>query len=315
MLRSLRHLGKPVVRKPLPANGANSAPPLDIISLVDSYYYETGNAPSSKRDGYFHPSSGLLPEFEGCRRRALFGLMMAPPSPTNIPSVIQRIFDNGHNRHLGLQAKLSSMAAEGFRGIVAFAAEVPVKHHTLPIIGHMDGVLSTVEGHTYVVDFKTINDDGWKNLYGPKPQHVAQLNTYLALSGYRAGYLLYENKNNQKWAGPSESFRVNYDPALWARSVDYCVGLLRDLHEHRIADFDEKTCKAEVQGCSFKASCNAHLSGEATLADLDMRSAELVSKHRLPLIRGLHANEEAARVLQGRGAHKAQVRSRPQDLR
>jgi hypothetical protein len=78
--------------------------------------------------------------------------------------------------------------------------------------GHVDGILdlrgyeiegakvpsdaSEVDSHV-VIDFKSMRQEAFKFLSGPKPTHYCQMQVYLFLSGLKFGKFLYENKNTQ----------------------------------------------------------------------------------------------------------------------
>lgn len=278
-MKALRHLrGEEPV--PVPPPPSRSSPPhVDWNAMVGSYYSHYGNRPLEQRAGHFHPSSGLLPEYEGCPRTLIFDLLMAPMTPTAFPEQVLRIFDNGHNRHEGLQRVFARMAQDGFAGVTSFAAEKRVSHPVFPIEGAIDAVVGTRQGR-YILDFKTKKSELWTSLFEPEAKHIVQVNTYLGLSGDRLGYLIYENKDNQKWL----TFPVRYDPDLFRRVLDYCFGVLLRLRRYQIPEYNEKTCKAHWQGCAYVGSCNNHREGKVTLQELDRRPDEVKKRHRLPLL-------------------------------
>lgn len=284
-MKALRHLVAAVRAAPPVKAAAGAVPHLDLNSLLDSYYEYRGNRPADKsRSGYFHPSSGLVEETEGCLRAVLFSLLQADTSPTQTHGGMFKVWENGSNRHVGLQSTLHQLASEGFGGIVRFAAEVKLTHPFWPITGHADGIIQTSRGHRYLIDIKTKRSDLCDVLLTPEPPHVLQVNTYMAMSGDTAAYLLYENKDNQRFVGPSSSFRVDFRQDLWERTERYCRSRLIMLRRKDIPPVDEKVCKAYRRGCPYTEVCDQHRDGDLLFDDVDKRSPDLKQKHRLPLL-------------------------------
>jgi len=67
--------------------------------------------------------------------------------------------------------------------------------------GHCDGVVELIEGDpefTFVVDFKTINEDKFKMLKEPDPKYVVQITIYMEILGLDKGVIYYEDKNRHE---------------------------------------------------------------------------------------------------------------------
>ena len=104
--------------------------------------------------------------------------------------------------------------------------------------GHVDAILdlrgrsfngieipkdASEEDSHLVVDFKSINSRGFRQLAGPMASHITQLQIYLYLSGLRAGKFLYENKDDQSF----REFFVARDESIVETKVDEAKKLKR----------------------------------------------------------------------------------------
>jgi hypothetical protein len=100
------------------------------------------------------------------------------------------IFKNGDFMHLRWQ--MSGLSAGWL-----LDAEVPVPKNTHNLAGTMDGTAYTDD----VVEFKSINDNGFKGVttFGPQKKHLLQGASYLLASERERVIFVYENKNNQEY--------------------------------------------------------------------------------------------------------------------
>jgi hypothetical protein len=123
-----------------------------------------------------------------CRRRQQFtflGMPQLPPSPKTAA-----IFQNGTMMHIRWQM---AGITEGW----LTAPEVPVPQNQYRLSGTMDGVL--YEGS--IVEFKSINTDGFRNVmsFGLKHEHLIQGATYALCTGREKVSFIYEDKNTQEF--------------------------------------------------------------------------------------------------------------------
>lgn len=98
------------------------------------------------------------------------------------------IFANGDYMHIRHQA--FGMVAGYING-----AEVPVALPEYNLLGTMDGTLTNGNG----LELKSINTRGFSEVmtFGPKPDHVMQMHSYMLASGLQAFHVVYEDKNTQ----------------------------------------------------------------------------------------------------------------------
>lgn len=257
-------------------------PRIDFGTIYETFSVNYTNSVEHKekrRRGIFHPSSGLHHDSGNCPRTVIFGLLLAPLSKTAIPSLLCKVLDAGNNRHVGLQAVFKNMAKAQYMGIVAFADEVPCSHHTLPLAGHMDGLVQTKAGYRYALDFKTWSSKNCEKTFAPEWKHFLQLTTYMGLYGVKAGYVIYENKDNQKWLGPPDKFRVNFDPKVYGEIEQYCFDILQFVVNKEMPIFDEKTCKANIMFCPYAGVCGKENDGQLKWDDYDMRDEQTKQVH------------------------------------
>jgi hypothetical protein len=159
------------------------------------------------------------------------------PAAKFIDPCLQRIFDNGHGVHFRLGKNLEKTGIVKGRWQCPSCSKTYGKKELLGVHppqkcdcggqkfryqevgfydpetmigGHVDAILdlrgvggipedaSEEESHL-LVDFKSIRTEAFRKLVGPKDDHFTQVQTYLHLSGLRAGKLLYEDKNDQKF--------------------------------------------------------------------------------------------------------------------
>ena len=152
-----------------------------IIEAIDNYLAIRPKGTRASR--CFHPSS--------LHRSAedLFRLYFEGDDSEEFEPRVLRIFDNGHAVHERLQSYLGAAG-------VLLQAEVPIYNAEFEIVGHTDGIVE-VGGSKGILEIKSINSQGFYGLFGPKPEHIIQLNAYMFCTGIPRGVLLYECKNDQ----------------------------------------------------------------------------------------------------------------------
>lgn len=257
-------------------------PHVDWIAVADSFIYDHANTPEDDRkQGIFHPSAGLV-EDEGignCLRMIVFDLLCAPRSAQKKSPQLCRILENGKNRHTGLNTLFTQMAEKRHMGIVRFEHDLPARHHSLPLSGEADGRITLSSGHRYVVDFKTINLKNFGKTFEPGLRYRVQLNTYLGLLGEKVGYILYECKDNQKWASPMQNFRVDFDQALYTRVEQYCADILNNyIKSGKLPAFDKEICEENNTFCSYMQVCETQRN-KPKLREWDWRPEETKRRH------------------------------------
>lgn len=123
-----------------------------------------------------------------CGRKQQFTFIGLPEGPIS-PKTAQ-IFQNGTFMHIRWQM---AGLTEGW----LVQAEVGVGRNLWNLSGTQDGI--AYEGS--VVELKSINMNGFSSVstFGPKPDHVFQVGSYLVTTGAEKGTIVYECKNTQEY--------------------------------------------------------------------------------------------------------------------
>lgn len=175
--------------------------------LLKMFEDKLGYQQNSSRVGVFYPSM-LGNECD----RYLYLAFRGKLPQQEIASTTQRIFDTGSSLEDRMTKYFEQMGI--LRG-----REIVVKSDSPPISGRADFLLTHEEHQEIVLELKSINDKGFKNLYSkPKPEHALQLQIYLQLLDKAYGIVLYENKNDQKL----KAFKVKRSPKEWNALVTRC---------------------------------------------------------------------------------------------
>jgi len=175
--------------------------------LLKMFEDKLGYQQNSSRVGVFYPSM-LGNECD----RYLYLAFRGKLPQQEIASTTQRIFDTGSSLEDRMTKYFEQM------GILK-GREIVVKSDSPPISGRADFLLTHEEHQEIVLELKSINDKGFKNLYSkPKPEHALQLQIYLQLLDKAYGIVLYENKNDQKL----KAFKVKRSPKEWNALVTRC---------------------------------------------------------------------------------------------
>ena len=183
--------------------------------LLKMFEDTLGYSQSSSRVGVFYPSM-LGNECD----RYLYLAFRGKLPQQDIASTTQRIFDTGSSLEDRMTKYFEKM------GILK-GREIAVKSDSPPISGRADFLLVHEEHTEVVLELKSINDKGFKNLYSkPKPEHAIQLQIYLQLMDKPYGIVLYENKNDQKL----KAFQVKRSPKEWNDLVARCT-LIQEAEE------------------------------------------------------------------------------------
>ena len=175
--------------------------------LLKMFDDNLGYQQNSSRVGVFYPSM-LGNECD----RYLYLAFRGKLPQQEIGSVTQRIFDTGSSLEDRMTKYFEKMN-------ILKGREIPVKCDSPPISGRADFLLVHETYTDVVLELKSINDKGFKKLYGtPKPEHAIQLQIYLQLLDRAYGIVLYENKNDQRL----KAFKVARSPKVWQTLVDRC---------------------------------------------------------------------------------------------
>jgi hypothetical protein len=126
--------------------------------------------------------------------------------------------------------------------------------------GNCDGIIEIEKGNPdsrYVIDFKSISENGFSYLNKPDHKYVVQINIYMWLTGIKKGIIFYEEKNRHNMV----EFLEKYDEKL----IDYIKkssSRLKIICESgKIPTIpkdykkDEKPCTAFGKKCEYFEHC------------------------------------------------------------
>ena len=127
---------------------------------------------------------------------------------------ILRIFDNGHSLE-------SRYFAYFVYTNIHRQSEVSAIYDVPPIYisGRTDFVIRLPNNkNDMLLELKSINNNGFGKLNGPKSEHLIQLQLYLNILDVTEGIVLYENKDNQKL----KEFHIKKDKNIWVDILNRC---------------------------------------------------------------------------------------------
>lgn len=158
---------------------------IELVDAIDNHLSKR-NTPTIKKVAGFHPS------YTNQCARYWFYLFNGVEVTSSFNPQTYRIFDNGHAVHDRLYGYFRDMG-------ILVAEEIPVTHQDPPIEGTADGIIDWY-GHK-LIELKSISSEGfhYRQLYNkPKDEHYRQAQIYMRCLDLPAGYVIYENKNNQE---------------------------------------------------------------------------------------------------------------------
>ena len=183
-MKVLKALSKPVVKEEKPVASPEAMEQM-IVDLVDDQLSKR-NTPYFKQMGYFRPS-----QTNQCARfwHYMFeGIEMQ----NSFSAQTYRIFDNGHAVHDRLYGYFRECG-------ILVAEEIPVQCDDPPIQGTADGIID-IHGHK-LIELKSISMEGfaYRDLNKkPTDDHYRQAQIYMHCLDLDSGFVIYENKNNQR---------------------------------------------------------------------------------------------------------------------
>jgi CRISPR/Cas system-associated exonuclease Cas4 (RecB family) len=175
----------------------------DVFDVESAYVEMLRNKPRDNRQGHFHPSAVGM-----CGRRNVYEYIRAPAIQTIEPEDLE-VFDMGHAVHGMIQDKLESMGAflqtkgiqYSFRPEVRFDPQTDVLYQDLHVGGTTDGILE-VWTDTWrqrgIIEIKSIKDENFKKLRGPKEDHVMQAHIYAKRFDCPVMWIWYFNKDTSE---------------------------------------------------------------------------------------------------------------------
>lgn len=244
-----------IPRKP---SGERARRKIDTVQLIDAYYINQGLKLSGRSQGMLHPS-GLMK----CRRAQQFGLIFARENRVQTKVFMRRIWDNGHY----VEARLRKAFEFGVKQAGGTCeANVALRMPELFLGGETDLIVrlprNGEEGtDDWIVDFKGWNRERYTELTAAPDYYVAQLHSYMLMTGIRQSVLVFENKDSQFL----KQIVVRWSQEFWDEiREDVIQYILTATYEDRLVDRDDaEAVKAEripdnlcvPEECKFSGVC------------------------------------------------------------
>ena len=224
-----------------------------LKEIIDKFYLDRQK--DKERHHFYITDAGK------CPRQIFFKFKNAPRK--EMEARILRVFDHGDHIHeLIMRALLSS------RDIHIVASETNIPPQEL-ISGRADAIISDGKD-LYVLDIKSINSVGFRNLIQPKEEDINQIQLYLHYFKIKNGLLLYVNKDNEEL----KEFLVSYDQNQAQSLFNNLINLKRQIDSNtvpsRILNYpDDWQCNY----CQFRKICDIAEVGEMKWEDFKKKIA------------------------------------------
>lgn len=205
-----------------------------------------------------------------CLRSQVYKAVGAPKADSIFDLERELIFDRGHvfgswvAAYLEAGSKIPELGISSVQSVCSPGGEAVVHDPGTQISGFVD-IVFTRFGHKYVVEVKSKEDAGaWTKITQPQPEHAAQFNDYLSMTGAKAGWVFYigigpHPRGNGKTKVSFKEFFRRYDPKLWQATVNQ-VSMLEWFMSDQ-TKLAPKTTKTffECPNCPYREWCDADI--------------------------------------------------------
>ncbi len=137
-----------------------------LVPAIDNYLIESSKADLDRAPDVISPSN-----FAKCIRAQYFMRTGKESDGGFIDPKTQRIFHNGDHMHLRVQEYLHKTG-------LLLMDEVPIWNEYTNVQGHTDGLLKIDDGLA-VLELKSMRQEAFNYLTGPKPEHITQSIAYI----------------------------------------------------------------------------------------------------------------------------------------
>ncbi|HQP38617.1 MAG TPA: hypothetical protein PLI95_25705 [Polyangiaceae bacterium] len=253
----------------------------DVFDLEAAYQAHIDGLKSENRQGHFHPSAVGM-----CGRRNVYEYIRAPMDVDAVPGDLQEIFDLGHAIHDIVQRRFEAMIQELTTDTLTFRFQREVPHDPATdwlrlefgIGGTCDGVVE-IEGPGWkqrgILEVKSIADDGFNKLTGPKAEHVDQAHIYALRFDCPIMWIWYYNKNRSK----RRVFAVVFDAERAQRILNKYMGWLQHVSAGTLSEREES--RFACPDCAYFEICKPKIKGlQPRRAPVPVRRLTVFNKAR-----------------------------------
>lgn len=246
------------------------APALDLRLLIEAVQFHCVKSRTSpvrylELDGdkpwVFVPGVLRPSLFSRCPRHHVYKAVRAKKVDPGWDAKAQWWFDRGHVFGAWILAYFRAATQIPELGITDLQDEVVIFDDETQIGGKLD-IAFSYGGHRYLVEVKSKDD--WADtvkLGAPEPDHLEQLNTYMAATGVHQGFVLYvgspqtfKDANGQpRFEAGVVSFFHRFDRALWLQKTKQTAAfLLRCVTGNKLPD---KLVSRDCERCEYAQHC------------------------------------------------------------
>lgn len=252
------------------------------------------------QDGHERAVGIHASELYPCLRQSVYSLAGVPRRP-NVSKFWKQRFKIGSRYHSMIQEDFEAIAnatahndafaqafqkamrlAEDMDCVIEFTPEVPVtpKHQALAAYWQLqsacDGIFTFRERATGIVvlrlglEIKTSSPDEYKELKGPKFEHVRQAHLYMGSLDIPILWFFYINKGNQNNTRSEAPYLIIFQPAIWAELEDR----FQQVHTHAQAQtLPPRTESIVCEFCAWSYVCQpsnskVHSQGQHYVTDI-----------------------------------------------
>jgi len=212
---------------------------MKLIPLIDTLLESREESQNDKRD-YFHIS-----EVDKCPRAISYKMKGMPGE--KFKADMYRKLDNGDYVHKRIMSILVSL------GIVV-ASEIRIPESNT-FHGRADAIV-TIDNELYVLEIKSMNSYGFKNLEQPDPAHLKQIRLYMHYFNINKGIILIENKDSQEL----KEFIVTRDDRI-LNEIFISFGILKEMTQANTIppkpNFNRED-KWRCDYCPYRKVCAQH---------------------------------------------------------
>ena len=180
----------------------------------------------------------------GCTRK-LWYQAIGSEKQDSIKPKLRRTFGQGHAVHEMLQAWYETM----WGWETGFTDECRIVVDDCLVAGSTDGLRIT-PNLRYLLEFKTINDQGFRDLGGtPVKYHPMQLHCYMKGMDAPFGFIIYYNKNTDMLM----EFPVIFSPTFWETAIYNKCQVVMDADED--GPRGDAKSRWDCNFCNYKHQC------------------------------------------------------------
>lgn len=211
-----------------------------LTPLIDRYLMEREKSQFRVREvtipitNRARPGGRLSPSsICGCERQAAFKFLGVKAQKKINPDT-ELVFEDGNWRHHKWQAMFRDMEVVlGSDVFQVLGIEEAVVYEDLFIAGHLDARVLINQTLEAVIDFKGINDYGFGKITREQKadeKHVKQTLTYGKAIDVRDGFVMYDDKNDQR----TKLFPVTYTRKQWAEIEQWCLRVISEIESKQL---------------------------------------------------------------------------------